>query len=292
MWKSCLSEKTIRLLGAGQEGRQAPKGGMQFITEMHTDAGNCRKVNQDACCVRMMTVAGHSLLMAAVCDGVGGMQEGDYASKSAIQSLNHWFDYAVGREIQSKNSGKLMDILQRGMEECIQAQNRIIYEYAREKGIRAGTTLTALFILDREYITAQVGDSRAYCMDVELNLRQLTEDQSVVAREVRAGRLSREEARHDKRRNIILQCIGGAEYLQVVYQAGNVGREAVFLLCSDGFVHELSDGEIKEWMKPGFFADRAAMKGRLMDAVSLVKARGEKDNITAVLVKAYGLSGA
>lgn len=278
-----MKENTIRILDGCRSDRQAAGGGIQFITEMQTDAGICRKINQDACCVRMMKTGGHSLLMAAVCDGVGGMREGDYASRSTIQSLNHWFDYTIGREIQGKDSSRLIDYLHGGMESCIQSQNRMIYEYSREKGIQAGTTLTLLFILDGEYITAQVGDSRAYCMDGEL--RQITEDQSLVEQEVKAGRLSREAAKHDKRRNIILQCIGGARSLHVDYRTGMVDRDAVFLLCSDGFIHELSDGEIREWMKPEFFSDRAAMKGRLMDAVSVVKARGERDNITAVLIK-------
>ncbi len=280
-----MEEKTIRILDRCGVARQIPEDGIRFISEMQTDMGICRKVNQDACCVRMMKTGGHSLLLAAVCDGVGGMQEGDYASKSTIQSLNHWFDYTIGREMQGKDGRQIMDCLHSGIESCVQAQNRMIYEYARENGIQVGTTLTLLLIWDREYITAQVGDSRAYCMDGEL--RQITEDQSFVAQEVRAGRLSSEAAKHDKRRNIILQCIGGAKSLRVVYQAGRIERDAVFLLCSDGFIHELSDGEIKEWMKPEFFSDRAAMKRRLADAVSMVKARGERDNITAVLVKAY-----
>ncbi len=261
------------------------KMNLQFISEMYSDAGAWRRMNQDACCVRIMKIGGHSIVLAAVCDGAGGLQEGDYASKSTIQFFNHWFDYTAGKNIQGKDQNELMQYFKKEIEQCIQKQNRLIYEYAQDKGIRTGTTLTLLLIADGKYMTAQVGDSRAYRISREL--QQLTEDQSVVAREIKAGRLSEKEAKHDRRRNVILQCMGASENLQTVYESGNVGREDVFFLCSDGFVHELEEDEIKELFRPTSLADRASIKKRLMDAVSLVRKRGEKDNITIVLVKAY-----
>ncbi len=219
--------------------------------------------------------------------GVGAvtMQEGGYASKSTIQFLNNWFDYTVGKGIRGKGREQLMDYLQGEIEQCIQKQNRLVYEYAREKKIRTGTTLTLLAMAEGKYITAQVGDSRAYCLG--RGLRQLTEDQSVVAREVKAGRLSKEEAKHDKRRNLILQCIGDSENLQVAYGRGRAEAGEVFFLCSDGFVHELEDHEIKELLNPSLLVSRSAIKKSLIEAVSLVKSRGERDNITVVLVKAH-----
>lgn len=257
---------------------------LHFISEMHTDIGICRKVNQDACCVRMMKSDGCSIVLAAVCDGVGGLQEGDYASKSTIQSLNNWFDYTICRNLQGKNPEQLEGYVCEEMEQCIQTQNRLIYEYAQEKGIKTGTTLTLLMIIDHKYIIAQIGDSRAYRLDHEL--QQLTEDQSVVAQEIKAGRLSQKEARYDKRRNMILQCIGASMHLRVDYKSGNVHSKDIFFLCSDGFVHELEDEEICELFNPDLLVNPSFIKKSLIDAVSLVKKRGEKDNITVVLVKA------
>ncbi|MBD5526476.1 MAG: hypothetical protein HDR04_19165 [Lachnospiraceae bacterium] len=100
--------------------------------------------------------------MAAVCDGVGGLQEGDHASKSTIQTLNNWFDYTVSRKVCGKDKNQLLDYLQNEIEQCIQQQNHVLCEYARDRGIRTGTTLTLLVIIDGEYLTAQIGDSRAY----------------------------------------------------------------------------------------------------------------------------------
>ena len=227
---------------------------------------------------------GHSLVLAAVCDGVGGMQEGGYASRSTIQFLNNWFDYTISRNIRGKNQEQLMDYLHEEIEQCIQKQNRLLCEYAQDKGIHTGTTLTLLVIINQRYITAQIGDSRAYCINHEL--RQLTEDQSLIAREIRAGRLSQAAAKYDKRRNVILQCVGESEKLQIEFGSGNVKGEDVFMLCTDGFVHELEDGEIKKLLDPELLVNRASIKRCITNAVSLVKKRGERDNITVVLIKA------
>lgn len=280
-----MREKTIRIKDEGSLKQQEATENLYFIADMHSDIGICRQVNQDACCVRMMKIGEHSLVLAAVCDGVGGWQEGDYASKSTIQFLNNWFDYTVSRNVQGKSQEQLVVYLGREIEQCIQKQNRLIYEYSQDKGIRTGTTLTLLVIIDQNYIIAQIGDSRAYRINHEL--QQLTEDQSLVAREIKEGRLSRREARYDKRRNIILQCIGISEKLRIAYKSGYVCGEDVFLLCSDGFVHELEDHEIKELLNPVRLENRSSIKKCISDAVSLVKRRGEKDNITVVLVKAY-----
>jgi serine/threonine protein phosphatase PrpC len=280
-----MSEKTIKIKNEKFEQVPLSSTTLQFISEMHSDIGTCRQVNQDACCVRMMKIGKDSLILAAVCDGVGGLQEGDYASKSTIQALNNWFDYTISRNVRNKKPDQIMAYLHEEIEQCIQKQNQLICEYAQDKGIKTGTTLTVLIIMNQRYITAQIGDSRAYRIGRELC--QLTEDQSVVAQEIRACRLSRSEAKHDKRRNIIFQCVGMSEDLRIVYKDGNVEREDVFFLCSDGFVHELEDYEIRELLKPELLVDQSSIKKCLINAVSLVKVRGERDNITVVLIKAY-----
>lgn len=106
-------------------------------------------------------------------------------------------------------------------------------------------------------------------------LHQLTEDQSLIAQEIKAGRLSPKEAKHDRRRNIILQCVGASKQLRVAYRWGKVVENDVFFLCSDGFVHELEDEEIEAFFRPALLEDQASIKRSLKDAVALVK-KGEK----------------
>lgn len=73
--------------------------------------------------------------------------------------------------------------------------------------------------------------------------------------------------------------------MHIVYRKGEVCKEDVFFLCSDGFIHELGEGEIEKLFDPKLLQDRVSVKERIRNAISLVKERGEKDNITVVLVK-------
>ena len=73
--------------------------------------------------------------------------------------------------------------------------------------------------------------------------------------------------------------------MHIAYRRGNVCSGDVFFLCSDGFIHELEESEIEKFFCPELLRDRVSIKERILNAISVVKERGEKDNITVVLVK-------
>ena len=106
-------------------------------------------------------------------------------------------------------------------------------------------------------------------------------------KEVREGKLTEEEARFDRRRNIILQCLGAAEDLAPVYQSGKVEKGASYFLCSDGFVHQLEKDEMRDFLNPIGMETTEQMHYRLIQSIETIKARGEKDNITVVAVKIW-----
>lgn len=257
---------------------------INYLVDYCTDIGIKRKVNQDACCVRMLRTSSHTIVLAVVCDGVGGMVEGEYASHNTILTFHNWFDYSLSKKAMDDSDGdRLLDILSADMKSLIVKQNEAVYTYAGERGIQTGTTLTAMLFVDDDYFIAQIGDSRAY--QVTDNVQQLTEDQSFVAKEVKAGRMTKEEARRDRRRNIILQCLGATAFIEPVYLTGKVKKDAVYFLCSDGFVHELEEDEIKEIMNPHKMCDLNQAHECLLSGIEKVKSRGETDNITVVLVR-------
>lgn len=257
---------------------------INYLVDYCTDIGIKRKVNQDACCVRMLRTSSHTIVLAVVCDGVGGMVEGEYASHNTILTFHNWFDYSLSKKAMDTLNDGLMDILSEDMKKLIIQQNESVYSYAGEQRIQTGTTLTAMLFVDDDYFIAQIGDSRAY--QVFDSVLQLTEDQSFVAKEVKAGRMTKEEARRDKRRNIILQCLGATAFIEPVYVTGKVRIGAVYFLCSDGFVHELEEDEIEQIMNPHNMCDLNQAHECLLSGVEMVKARGETDNITVVLVRA------
>lgn len=278
-----MEDKTIQLPVIETDNACDESETINYLVDSCSDVGTCRAINQDACCVRMLKAPSHMIVLAVVCDGVGGMEEGEYASKSTVQSFHNWFDYKLSKIVMEEKPHQLFTVLSEAVKILIEEQNQVILSYARKKGIHIGTTLTAMLFVDHSYFIAQIGDSRAYCMKEKLT--QLTEDQSLVAKEVREGKLTEEEARFDKRRNIILQCLGASENLVPVYQSGIIQRQASYFLCSDGFVHQFRYKELEEAMNMNDVEDISRIHNRLLQNIETVKKRGEKDNITVVLVR-------
>ena len=128
-----------------------------------------------------------------------------------------------------------------------------------------------------------VGDSRAY--HLENQLIQLTEDHTFVAREVQKGRMTPEQAVHDSRRNVLLQCIGVNEFFEMQFLEGNIRQGEAILLCSDGFRHMITPDEIYENLKPDGMHNESDIRSKLQKLVQLNKQRQETDNISAVYIK-------
>ena len=283
-----MTDKTIRIPiiepdKKTQKASQTECEEITYLLDSCSDIGTSRKINQDACCVRILKTPLHTVVLAVVCDGVGGMEEGEYASKSTVQAFNNWFDYKLNDLIFEREETDLPHLLGEDIKQLIEKQHRAVLAYSRKKGIQIGTTLTAMLFTDQKYMIAQIGDSRAYC--IKDGLFQLTEDQSLVAREVREGRLTEAEAQFDKRRNIILQCLGATDNLVPVYQSGTIQKGASYFLCSDGFIHKFSKEELETAMNPQDMNDGDKMHKRLLENIETVKRRGERDNITVVWIR-------
>ena len=88
------------------------------------------------------------------------------------------------------------------------------------------------------------------------------------------------------RRNVLLQCVGASAEVKPEYRTGAMKNGMSLLLCSDGFRHEVSEQEIYEMLKPAAAVDGQNMHDRLEQLIRLSMQRGERDNITAALIKA------
>lgn len=255
---------------------------MIFISAYCSDAGIVKEVNQDALCIKSTVNSCGSVMMAVVCDGMGGLQEGEYASSFTVNRFSDWFDCEENRLLQMP---LCREVINRAWKSLVKGINEELLAYANPKGIQLGTTLSAILLTIDSYYIIQVGDSRIY--RIYRQLEQLTEDQSLVAREVAMGKLTKEEARTDKRRNILLQCIGARESVTPTVCSGINYPDSLYLLCSDGFVHELGEGEYVSMLHPESITDSRDLTERLESLVETAKQRKEKDNITvcSIVVK-------
>ena len=162
--------------------------------------------------------------------------------------------------------------------------NLQLAQYVEGTGKRIGTTIVALLMIKNEYFIMNVGDSRAYAISNQVY--QLTKDQSLVQQQIDLGRVRPEDAERHPQRNVLLQCIGASEEVLPDFYRGTVLPGTLFLLCSDGFRHEISEQELFMQLNPSGLVNEEKMKERLVYLTELVKSRMEMDNISAVAIKA------
>ena len=256
---------------------------MDFILSAYTDAGISRANNQDSLCVRRATLSsGGEIMMAAVCDGMGGLKKGELASAATVESFGKWFDDTMP-QLPHLCAEDFHEI-RRQWEKLIRNIHNRLSAYGRRTGTRLGTTLSALLAYNDRYLSATVGDSRIY--EVNDEVRQLTRDQSLVELEIEAGRITEDEARHHPQRNILLQCIGDDPPVVPAFTEGRLLGGAIYLICSDGFVHEVPKAELAEKMDPLCLHTKEKISEAIVSLVEVCKERGEQDNITVVAFKA------
>ena len=105
--------------------------------------------------------------------------------------------------------------------------------------------------------------------------------------EVAMGRMTEEQAKIDPRRSVLLQCVGASNVVQPDFIKGEVKKNAVYLLCSDGFRHQISDEEIMDKLGPEATPSNDELQYGCVYLTELVKNRKETDNISVVVVKTF-----
>nr|MBA3439303.1 serine/threonine-protein phosphatase [Pyrinomonadaceae bacterium] len=157
-----------------------------------------------------------------------------------------------------------------------------IYQMSREhtKLSMMATTIVALHLDGHRATIGHVGDSRLYRLTPQGRLLRETDDHSVVEEEVRAGRLTAEQAVHHPNRNLISRALGSEPAVEVDMKLLEVEDGTTFLLCSDGITGHIPDDEIQALLTSEVNLDQvcAEMKRRCYE-------RGAQDNLTAVLVR-------
>ncbi|ADW67972.1 protein serine/threonine phosphatase [Granulicella tundricola MP5ACTX9] len=254
-----------------------------FSYAMLSHQGRVRKGNEDTC------AAAPEGGVFVVCDGMGGAAAGEVASKLAAET----FLAQLAPEGDPKKTPRTStpDIR---LDTAIHAANQAVYQHSRTfpelHGM--GTTLVALLLevapgnpTGRPSLTlAHVGDSRCYLFRGG-ELRQLTQDHSLVEEQVRAGQITPYEAEIHPMRNIITRAVGSNAQVEPEIQHLEYESGDLYLLASDGLTRELKDRDIAAAMT------RAVSKGNPVNLESLCQVliaeandAGGGDNITVLLL--------
>src|SRR5207302_1065940 len=141
-----------------------------------------------------------------------------------------------------------------------------------------GTTTSALVVKNNQAWFAHVGDSRIYLVR-DSEIRQITEDHSLVASMVREGLLTPKEAETHPRRNVLQRSMGVGEDVEIdVSGPFDVKENDVFILCSDGLHGLVKEPELNEIA--ALPIDQAAT-----EYVKRALSRGAPDNVTVIVAK-------
>jgi len=209
---------------------------------------------------------------------MGGMEKGELASATVIHAFSEWFETIYTQKGNDWSYEEIKTQWQTLLEEV----NEVLLKHGQNKDIQLGTTATVMLLSSKgEYCIGHVGDTRIYKMGQ--NLTQLTEDHTFIAREIKRGNMTPEQAAVDNRRNVLLQCIGVNKFFEPQYLRGTIERGEGTLLCTDGFRHVVAEEEI--YKKLYNAENEQDMKKELVHLVELNKKRQETDNITAMLIK-------
>ncbi|WP_026692079.1 Stp1/IreP family PP2C-type Ser/Thr phosphatase [Peribacillus kribbensis] len=234
-----------------------------------TDRGKIRLHNEDNGGV--FTNKDGSIL-AVVADGMGGHRAGDVASEMAISQLSELW----------KETGSMTDPeeAEDWLRIHIVKVNDRIYQHslANPECEGMGTTLVAAVCTKAYVMIAHVGDSRCYLLS-QNSLRQLTEDHSLVNELVRCGQISKEDAEHHPRKNVLLRALGTEKNVEIDVSEHKISQGDVLILCSDGLTNKVNDSALQEIIE-----SETVMELKSEELIRLANENGGEDNITLVLV--------
>ncbi len=241
-----------------------------------TDVGLKRSHNEDNLCVDP------DFGLYVVCDGMGGSNAGEVASRLAVETIQKHF-----REARDNATLPLMGDYDRQfsaktnrLASAIRLANQAIRVEAKaqvgQEGM--GTTVVSAVLNGPVLSIAHVGDSRMYLIRGE-TIKPLTADHSLVAEQVRRGLMTEEQAERSPQKNIITRALGVDDTVDVELDEIPLMQGDTVLLCSDGLTRGVQPAEILDVIRHK--KEPQAASERL---VEMANAAGGLDNTTVILV--------
>ena len=233
-----------------------------------TDKGIVRSINQDAFFVNVLS---DNAVLAVVCDGMGGANAGDIASKTAVDVISK---YVLNAYTPTMNTEQITRLIVN----AISSANMEVYSISEKSEHLSGmgTTVVAAVIRDKYAVICSIGDSRAYLINNDIV--QITRDHSIVQSLVESGKLSPEEARVHPEKNVITRAVGVENNVLVDDYCIDFDTDDVLLLCSDGLSNYVTNDDILQIVKNKTDDDVADL------LIQQAYQGGGRDNITAVVV--------
>jgi serine/threonine protein phosphatase PrpC len=251
---------------------------MKFVAAGKTDVGRKRDHNEDAIFVAP------DLSLYLVCDGMGGHAAGEVASATAISAVVKHLRAHQARIENFDDSNASRDGLLRLVDEAIQVASAAVYSVATTERGKAGmgTTLTMIVCTPTIGVMGHVGDSRLYLRRAG-RVYQLSEDHTYTAELVKRGMATPDQAKTGPYANVITRAVGIQHSVRPDLLVFDILPQDTLLLCSDGLAKYLENND-----ELGPYLDGDDLETISDELVALANERGGSDNVSAVVLRAYG----
>jgi serine/threonine protein phosphatase PrpC len=243
-----------------------------------TDVGRRRKVNEDSFLVAP------ELHLYAVCDGMGGHNAGEVASRMAVETLSAFVERSgVEKEITwpwgldadlSFDANRLKTAIRLANSQVFQSADR------NEELTGMGTTVVAALVSGSTMTVGSAGDSRCYLARDD-KLQQLTQDDSWVSAALGEGILNSNDVERHPLRNVITKAIGARDSIDIVIIEQTLRSGDLVLLCSDGLHGMLGDDEIARLV----LSSSGSLEEVTASLVDAANEAGGRDNVSVVLLR-------
>ncbi|MBU5317214.1 serine/threonine-protein phosphatase [Clostridium bornimense] len=243
-----------------------------------SDKGVIKQINEDNFIIKVGQIDGKDFGLFALCDGLGGLEKGEVASKKMVSALEVWWHSRIGIFLGNNVEDKSLLIELRNV---LIKVNKELFDYGKENNIRLGTTASILLILKGKFYICHIGDSRIYVINE--SVKKLTEDHTYYNQLLKEGNIEKSKT---VKRSILTQCVGVGDNIKPNFFVGKLSKKATFVLCSDGFYNKMKDEDFIE-MKNDLYegSDYGYMGEVCASFIEKIKARGEKDNISVIAIK-------
>ena len=219
-----------------------------------SDIGKAREMNQDA---YYASQPSETVGLYIVADGMGGYNGGEVASTLAVTTAKNYIENNFAQIEHTKE--KIEELVKNAIEYA----NMVVYEKSKEVKMLEcmGTTIEV----------ALVKDNRVY-------IRKLTTDHSYVEKLVKDGTITREEALHHPKKNMLTKALGCTSFVEPDTMVKGFLKDDILVITSDGLTNMVKDEEIYNTITENIDTAAETLLEKANEA-------GGLDNITVIIVQ-------
>ncbi len=234
-----------------------------------SDIGKERDTNEDFYYIPETT---DTIKLFILADGMGGYNGGEIASALATKSVKGYIESNFDKIAHEKEN--ILQLIQ----SAIEYANMVVYEKAKENAEleNMGTTLEVCLIYNNKAFIGHIGDSRIYRIRKGI-IRKLTQDHSYVQELVKDGTITKEEAIHHPKKNMLMKAVGCTPFVEPDVSVKGFLKDDIIVICSDGLTNMMSEQEIYS----NIIND---IKNSSENLVKQANALGGYDNITVIII--------